>query len=281
MPKLLLGTIPDSGLGKFDIVLPHKVPGGTLDRLLGKTVTMEFTALETREMGAPVRQRFHVVAISDDDIPGAAGPQPSYVSDAALRQMYKRSGMGAGQSHSYQEAYVRVANPSEVPTVQKRLADQGFGVQSVAAQMRSLGGLFRTLSFSATALSALLALFCLSFGASIASSWVRQRRREIGLLRSIGWSSRRVAGSIFGGLGVTGGLIGLVGAVAGVLGSIVGTAVVSGLKIDLLPVDPWLAPPVRDVLLVLVGVPLCLCLGGALSTWRASRLDPDEALRDL
>lgn len=281
MPKMLLGAIPEAGLRESDIVLPHKVPGGTLDHLLGKTVTMEFTALVTRSMGEPVRKQFHVVAISDNDVPGRAGEQPSYVSDAALRAIYQRSGLGAAQPQSYQTAYVRVRRPSDVPAVQKRLSEQGFGVQSVAVQMRSLGGLFATLRTTATGLTVVLALFCLAFGASIGSSWVRQRRREIGLLRSLGWSSRRVAYSIFGGLGLTGAVVGLIGCLVGVVASLVGTAVVAATEVDLLPIDPWQAPPWHDIALVLMGVPLCMCLGGAVSAWRASRLDPDEALRDL
>jgi putative ABC transport system permease protein len=113
------------------------------------------------------------------------------------------------------------------------------------------------------------------------SAWIRQRTRELGLLKAIGWSGRRILSALMLELAAVGAAAAVGGVVLGVLASLAGTTVISGLKLDLLPVDPWGLPSLGLLAAAVVAVPLCVALGGLRSALRAVRIDADDALRDL
>ncbi len=101
---------------------------------------------------------------------------------------------------------------------------------------------------------------------------VLERTREIGILLAVGWSRRRVVGLILGeavALSFLGGLLGM----------ILGTGALRGLSYSYktLPFPTSVAPP---LLAGAMGLALCVGVaGGFLPAWRASRLDPVQALR--
>ena len=281
-PKPAAGSIPTTGLKADQIALPETVAGGSLKRLLGKQVTMEYTKVVSAGVGEPARRVFTVVAIVDNETPGRDGPTPSYVSSETLQEMYIASGASrVAGGPQLTSAYVRATNAEAVPRVQQELSRQGFAVNSVASQLGSLTGLFAVLGWASKLLAIVLLAFCLVVGGSVGSNWVRQRRREIGLLVAIGWSRRRIATTLLAELGLVGAAAGALGVVAGLAGSLVATTVVAGRELDVLPIDPWSLPSLSVSLLALVLVPVCVCLGGLANALRACRLDADVALRDL
>lgn len=107
-----------------------------------------------------------------------------------------------------------------------------------------------------------------------------ERRREIGILKSIGSPNSRIF-RIFmlesAAYGVIGGIVGLlVGTVASwVITPMIAqnefTAFVGGAQVD--PI-----PPVADMALILVGAVVISSLSGIYPAWRASRLSPVEAI---
>lgn len=107
-----------------------------------------------------------------------------------------------------------------------------------------------------------------------------ERRREIGILKSIGSPNSRIF-RIFvlesGAYGVIGGLVGLV---VGTLVSIAITPLIASNEFTAFVgnagVDP--IPPVADMAAVLVGAVLISVLSGLYPAWRASRLAPVEAI---
>lgn len=276
-PRIALGAMPETGPGAGQIVLPRSVPGGRTDALLGRTVTMEYTKMVTPGHGQPARRSFTVIAIADNSTPDAAGLTPSYVSMETLSAMRTDAGNGIGVD----SAFVRVVDSSKVSDVQAALAKDGYAVTSVATQLRSLGGLFKALSWTGWLLGLLLVLGCLSLGATVGSSWVQQRVREIGLLRALGWEPRRVAVAVLAEVLALAGVTAVLGTVVGVVGSLVATKVLAGRRIDQLPVDAWQAPGLGVIVLALVLVPVCVAVGAARSVHRAANTDPDTALRDL
>jgi putative ABC transport system permease protein len=102
---------------------------------------------------------------------------------------------------------------------------------------------------------------------------VLERTREIGVLRSLGWSRRQVVGMIFReafALGIIGGIFGI----------LVGLALNWGLgQIPML--GGMLEPAYRPQLFILaLGVALLSgVVGGLYPAWRATRMQPVEALR--
>lgn len=280
-PKVVAGAIPNSGLLDGEIALPDRVPGGSLRKLVGKTVTLEFTKLLSTGVGEPSRREFVVRAIVDNSTPGKEGPAASYVSAGVLNEMFQESATAATGGEQYTSAYVRVARPDDVPAVQRELSRRGFAVSSVADQLSSLGGLFRILSWASKGLLIVLVGFALLIGGSVGASWVNQRRREVGLLSALGWTRRRIAlAAVLEAL--TLGLVAVVGGVmVGSLLSLIATALVSGRQLEVLPVDPWSWPSWQMVGLAMLLVPICLIMGGFRSGVKAVRMDADVALRDL
>jgi putative ABC transport system permease protein len=222
-----------------------------------------------------------VVAIVDNATPGQAGPQASYLDPRTAAEMVKSAGTTGGLGMTYTTCYVRVAEPGLVPSVQTQLSAQGFAVSSVGEQLRSLSGLFKVLSLAGWIFGALLLLLCLAVGGAMGSAWIRQRTRELGLLKAIGWSRRRILVALMLELAAVGAGGAVAGVVLGVLGSLTGTALIAGLRLDLLPVDPWGLPSLGLLAAAVVGVPLCVSLGGLRSALRAVDIDADDALRDL
>ena len=138
-PAVVAGALPPAGLGPGEIALPRDVPGGRLDGLLGKKVTMEFTRQVSTGRGEPARRVFTVVAITDNSTPGAAGPTPSYLAQDTLFGLIRASGASGTGPLSYTTAFVRTANPDDVPRVQRALAGDGVEALRLEGCAQALG----------------------------------------------------------------------------------------------------------------------------------------------
>ena len=208
------------------------------------------------------------------------------------------------------EVLVSVANAKDVNSVAKaikkelpgatvltsaNLADQVTGSLSNARKLANdLGG--------ALALLILLAAFLIAGLLTLSS--VSKRVREIGSLRAIGWSRGRVVRQIMGetlGIGILGGVVGvgigaaiclIIGAVGPGLtvtstGLAVGASHVSGLLNQATTASVastiHLTAPIRFLTIVIAffGALLGGLIAGAFGGWRAARLSPASALRDL
>ena len=208
------------------------------------------------------------------------------------------------------EVLVSVANAKDVNSVAKAikkalpgatvltsasLADQVTGSLSNARKLANdLGG--------ALALVVLLAAFLIAGLLTLSS--VSKRVREIGSLRAIGWSRGRVVRQIMAetlGIGVVGGVIGIavgsvicliIGAVGPGLsvtstGLAVGASKVSGLLGQTTSATVartvHLTAPIHPLTIVIAfaGALLGGLIAGAAGGWRAARLSPASALRDL
>jgi ABC-type lipoprotein release transport system permease subunit len=216
----------------------------------------------------------------------------------------------ASNSSRVNEVLVKVAKSSDVTTVaaaihkdlpgaqiltDKELSGQVTGSLSDAHTLAThLGG--------ALAIIVLLAAFLIA--ALLTLSSIAKRVREIGTLRAIGWSRGRVVRQIVAetvGIGILGGILGvafgvavcaLIGAAAPALTSTAsGTAVgASGVgtifhqqTATLTSAKVHLRAPI-DIGIVLLGLGSAVVGGlvaGIAGGWRASRLAPAEALRDL
>ena len=208
------------------------------------------------------------------------------------------------------EVLVSVANANDVNGVAKAikkelpgatvltsasLADQVTGSLSNARKLADdLGG--------ALAVVVLLAAFLIAGLLTLSS--VSKRVREIGSLRAIGWSRGRVVRQIMAetiGIGIVGGVLGIalgavicliIGAVGPALnltstGLAVGASSVSGLLHQTtsasVATTVHLSAPIRPLTIVIAfaGALLGGVIAGAVGGWRAARLSPASALRDL
>jgi len=190
---------------------------------------------------------------------------------------------------------IKKALPGATVLTSASLADQVTGSLSNARKLANdLGG--------ALALIILLAAFLIAGLLTLSS--VSKRVREIGSLRAIGWSRGRVVRQIMAetlGIGVVGGVIGIavgsviclvIGAIGPGLsvtstGLAVGASKVSGLLGQTTSATVartvHLTAPIHPLTIVIAfgGALLGGLVAGAVGGWRAARLSPATALRDL
>jgi ABC-type antimicrobial peptide transport system permease subunit len=190
---------------------------------------------------------------------------------------------------------IKAELPGATVLTSKSLADQVTGSLANARKLANdLGG--------ALAVVVLLAAFLIAGLLTLSS--VSKRVREIGSLRAIGWSRGRVVRQIMAetlGIGVLGGIVGIgigvvicliIGAVGPALsvsstGLAVGASSVSSLLHQTtsatVATTVHLTAPIRWLTILIAFV--CGLLGGVIAGgaggWRAARLSPASALRDL
>jgi len=190
---------------------------------------------------------------------------------------------------------IKAELPGATVLTSKSLADQVTGSLSNAHKLaKDLGG--------ALAIVVLLAAFLIAVLLTLSS--VAKRVREIGSLRAIGWTRGQVVRQIMAemvGIGIVGGLIGVVigvGVCAAIAAVGPGLSVTStGLKVGASSFSGFvgqsttatmtsivhLSAPVHfsTIVIAFAGALVGALIAGAAGGWRASRLAPASALRDL
>ncbi|USY21685.1 FtsX-like permease family protein [Nocardiopsis exhalans] len=274
---------PDD-LGDNEVILPDQASGVDLSALLGDTVEVEYTIATGPETGEPGYTEFRVVGLYDSGFGASDGPGSAYVSLSTVRELVAARQMVApedfGARVAYPKAVVEVSEEEAVLDVQRVLAEQGFAVSSMQSLTSEVPGSVRLVQALTWVLIAAVTVYCAGTGASFGADVVRNRRKEIGLLKAVGFSRRRVSRLLRAELVSFGALTGVAGAVLGALLSGVVFAVAR------LAVFPELAPPPAAPLLAastaLIALPAVSLYMGSLRQLRvATSLPADDALRDL
>jgi ABC-type lipoprotein release transport system permease subunit len=132
----------------------------------------------------------------------------------ANRSPMERMGEALTGNSGYLGAELRVSDPSRIKPVTKSLADLGFRAFSLANQLEEIERVFLIVN-SSLALIGGIALLVASFGISNTMIMsIRERTREIGVMKAIGGSDGEIMRIFF----VEASLIGLTGGVLGVIG---------------------------------------------------------------
>ncbi|MGH9069404.1 MAG: FtsX-like permease family protein [Acidimicrobiales bacterium] len=108
------------------------------------------------------------------------------------------------------------------------------------------------------ALFVLVALVAALFVANASFASVRQRRREIATLSTIGWKRRQIFAAVLGEVAI-------IGLCAGVAGAAISSAIVAALAVHF---------PVLRVVAVIPAAVVVAVLAGGVPAWRAARLSP-------
>jgi ABC-type antimicrobial peptide transport system permease subunit len=217
----------------------------------------------------------------------------------------------ASNSSRVNEVLVKVAKSSDVTAVAAAIHKDLPGAQVLTDKQLS-GQVTGSLSNAHTlathlggALAVIVLLAAFLIAALLTLSSIAKRVREIGTLRAIGWSRGRVIRQIVAetlGIGILGGIlgVGLGVAVCAVIGAVgpsltstsavtaVGSSTVGGIFHQATAATQasskiHLRAPI-DIAIVLLGFGSGLgggLIAGAVGGWRASRLAPATALRDL
>jgi putative ABC transport system permease protein len=239
------------------------IPGDRLSAVIGKDVAETFH----KQVGDVLRlekREFRVVGIFETGSPFVDG-----VVVVPLETAREMAGLQAGEVNT---VTVDVREVSDIDRVAKRIALKIPEVNAEtpttsAAQLSDLLGTVRSSAFAVTALAAIVG------GIGVTNSMlmnVLERRREIGVLKAVGWSNGEVMRAIL----LEGAAIGLFG---GTVGAVLGAAALPAIQ----AAQPSLAYNLSPALVVqaLLFALFLGLLGGLYPAWSTTRIQPAEALR--
>jgi putative ABC transport system permease protein len=248
---------------------------------VGSTITLDGT-------------RIHVIGITSQ----AEGGGADIYLPLGRAQALARSSVGKSLTGQVNEIYVAAASSADVGAVQTQITRLFPSVtvtsaSSLASQVS--GSLASTTRLTNdlgkwVAVAALVAAFAVA--GLLTAAAVNRRVRELGTLKALGWSTRRIVTQIMGEsavVGVLGALIGIaigfagsafVDAVAPTLAATVPQGVGSG---ESTTVPVYLIADITEVA-VIVAVLLAIAgalVAGAVGAWRASKLQPADAFAQI
>lgn len=171
---------------------------------------------------------------------------------------------------------VKVTDNANVTTVSQAIKDaypNELSTSTAAEQAERMNSALSVIDSASWAIS-LLAIFIGGVGViNTMIMSVFERTREIGVLKAVGWKSRRILGMILGESIVLTLIAGVVGTVVGIIAVEVGIMVLGAGSI-LHPVYSI------DIFIRAFGIALLVgIIGGIYPAYRASKLAPTEALR--
>jgi putative ABC transport system permease protein len=266
-----------------EAVLPAQAQGMDLTPLLGTRVNVEYQQTTGVGEGRGARDQITVVGIFDpqwqidgaDSAYVANGPLLNWASSVAALPTDTFL-----QTHGYDKATVVAKTAADVPGLLAQLQGRGFSATSLQQQMTQLPSVLRLIRLVGRVLTGALIVITLLGAGILSSSLVRQRTREIGLLKAVGYQNRSVLAMFLLELGIVGVAAGVGGLLLGTLGgALLNRALVGSPDLSLY-VDGRSLPPTAT-LLVLVSIPaLAMILGGLVPVRRGARMQPSVALRD-
>lgn len=113
------------------MVVPHEVEGGSLEDLVGETVTFTYTEVTGPQQGEPAEIELDIVASIDNEDPGTDGPQPAYMGSEALWSLMQDAGQVP--EDEYSRIIVSVEEGQNPDDVEESLEEEGFAVDSARA----------------------------------------------------------------------------------------------------------------------------------------------------
>lgn len=179
-----------------------------------------------------------------------------------------------GRSHLASLFYIRLESPDGqerlVERAERRWPDLLITTTEDFADSQQMADMLRQMSMGIAGMAIVIGGVGMMNAQLMA---VFERTREIGVLRAVGWSSPRVLGMILGEALV-------VSLAGGALGIALGFLMLAALSGPLAAYGASTASVGPTLLVQAVGTVLLLGLiGGSIPAWRASRLQPVEALR--
>ena len=288
--SVLAGRLPEASSATEVAVAPSYVarvhPGGSPADALGDRLTVAEPKVVGAPPGAPMVRWFQatVVGVISEQFAQADLLVPLLQTQAAHAWQGVQQDGSFDPDSPYQQLIVVTSGLDQVHKVRAELYDLGY---ASAAPEHVLGAVLRYLHVIDIVIAGVGGIAILISALGVANALlaaVRERRREIGVMKSIGAGD----GDVLRWFLLEAGLIGMVG---GVLGALAGTlmAIVIGLQVvDYLTSQGIVLDPIKlsdvpfGVLFAgVVGSVLVSLLAGALPALRAARLPMREAVGGL
>ncbi|MCL2688200.1 MAG: ABC transporter permease [Methanobrevibacter sp.] len=173
--------------------------------------------------------------------------------------------------------YAKLDDGADVDEVRKEIEDKYGDNITVITSLSDIESLDNTMNMINGATLGISLLAIIIGGIGIINTMIMsvyERTREIGVLRAIGWKSRRILGMILGESLVLTIASGIVGSIIGILGIELMVYLNVFGEVGFYPAYSIETFVLAFSLAIVVGL-----IGGFYPAWRASRLPPTEALR--
>ncbi|WP_328318374.1 ABC transporter permease [Streptomyces sp. NBC_00388] len=267
-----------------EVVLPAKAQGLSLKAELGRTVPATLTRFVAEGQGTGDDDTVRVVGLYDPAWQ-IDGPDTAYADDATVvRWAAERAGVSAKTylaTVGYGQLTVVTDRSADVAAVQQRVQHLGYPAVTLRQQLTALPAVLELIRQVGRVLVVVLGLLAFAGAVAVTGALARQRVREIGILKAVGFRTRRVLGLLLAEMALTGVYAALVGAVLGVGLSAVAAAVLragSGTAPYIHGAAPL--PGVGTALLLLAALVLVVVAGALVPARRAAALSPTDAMKD-
>jgi putative ABC transport system permease protein len=273
-----VGTMPTTLSGN-QVIMPEafvSVLGFKSDAVaIGQSITINYL----NNANVSMNQVYTIVAVAKDPNGLVGGADGIILSQEAMQQAYNYQTGQQGASEQYDAAIVYVNNDSATNMLTVQLSIEGVGAYSALTSKDLAQQVIQVINIIQYAVAGFgaLALVVSIFGiVNTQLISVLERTREIGLMKALGMSGRAVLGLFT----LEAAWIGLGGAAVGVgLAYIIGEAL-----------NPWVNKKLQlggnlfiytplEVGALVIGLMVIAALAGLAPAWKASQLNPIEALR--
>ncbi|MBB4951759.1 putative ABC transport system permease protein [Kitasatospora gansuensis] len=271
-------------LADGEIVLPRRSQGSDLSPLLGRTLTVTTTRQTGDGEGTGDSATVTVVGLFD---PGwqLDGPDAAYTNDSTvLRWAAARAGVPETDyldTVGYGRITVVARTAQDVPALLHAVQTAGYAAVSTQQELTELPAALDLIRLAGRALLAVLAVLALLGTVVLTGALARQRTREVGILKAVGFGTRHVLTMLLAETALVTALSAAAGITLGLTGA---TAAATALRHDpsLAPYLPHHLPlPTTGLLAALTALLLAITLLGA---WhpahRAARLAPGDAIKE-
>ncbi|MFG2848197.1 FtsX-like permease family protein [Kitasatospora sp. NPDC048296] len=285
LPPVVKSVRPDLfPLHSGEIVLPNRAQGSDLAPLLDSRITVETTRGTADGQGVGAEAEVRVVGVFD---PGwqLDGPDAAYADDATvLRWSAAKAGVPEPTFTStvgYDRITVVTDTAQHVPAVLQSIQAAGYGASSLQQELTALPGVLSLIRTAGQVLLVVLGLVALLGTLVVTGALSRQRVREVGILKAVGFKNRTILTVLICEAGAVSTVGAAAGAALGTAGAAAAAAALRG-RPGLAPYLPSGLPlPSAGVLAGLLLLTVCVALLGAWApARRAARMAPSDAIKE-
>lgn len=249
---------------------------------VGSDVSVQYRALTAPNAAATAVLR--VVGINQETSLSELGQDTMYVSFADL-ETWVSAGYGETvsdlQAHGYDQVVVFATHSDSVPALTAAIQKMGYRATDLQARLAELPRLAVLAQIVGYATLLIVGLLIALNTSSLVAAFVRQRRREIGLLKAIGFRDRDVFLILLMEQAISAVLLALAGVFVGLVLCFIATQMlIANPQISASIGATTVFPSLTSIGLAAAIIIVATAVGALVPAVRASRLDPAVALRD-
>jgi putative ABC transport system permease protein len=267
-----------------EAILPTKSQGADLTGLLGRKLTVDITRAVTGGQGTGDHGAITVVGFFEPSWQ-LDGPDAAYLdTSTVVTWAAARAGVSVPQftrNIGFDRANVVVDQATNVTATLRGVQNAGFAASTLQQELSALPGVLSLIRATGKLLLVVLALVALVGALVVTSALSRQRIREIGILKAVGFRSTVVLRMLV----TETALVAAAGAISGTVIGLAGAAAAATTlrqSPDTAPFIPGGLPMPEPIILIgLLLLTVAVAVTGALiPAVRAARMAPSDAIKE-